>query len=83
MCSNVGFCNLPDQILSGHGHIVFLVDERRQGAPLGWTSDRVKRVVGSTVTAEDLSLQMALSHGIFLIVAYIDLNNIVPGCVFD
>ena len=40
--------------------------EGGQAAPLGWTSNKVKRVVGSTVAAEALSMQMALAHSIYL-----------------
>ena len=35
-------------------------------APLGWTSNKVKRVVGSTLAAEALSLKMGLDHGFYL-----------------
>ena len=35
-------------------------------APLAWTSKKVRRVVGSTVAAEALLLQMAMSHTIYL-----------------
>ena len=63
-----------------------------RAAPLGWTSNKVRRVVHSTVAAEALSLQMALSHAVFLraviaetlevdvlaipIHSYIDSNNL-------
>ena len=64
--SDAGFHNLPDQISSGRGHIIFLEGEGGRAAPLGWTSNKVKRVVGSTVAAEALSMQMALAHSIYL-----------------
>ena len=51
--------------MSGRGHIVFLTG-RSQYAPLGWTSNKVKRVVGSAGAAEALSLQIVLSHRVFL-----------------
>ena len=35
-------------------------------APLAWTSNKVRRVVESTAAAEALSLQMAMSHTIYL-----------------
>ena len=34
--------------------------------PLGWASNKVKRVIGSARAAEALSLQMAISHRVFL-----------------
>ena len=64
--SDAAFQNLPDQISSGRGHIVMLAGSGGRTAPLGWTSNKVRRVVHSTVAAEALSLQMALSHGVFL-----------------
>ena len=90
--SDAAFRNLPDQISSGRGHIVFLTGGGGQAAPLGWTSNKVKRVVGSTVAAEALSLKMGLDHGFYLrailaevlavdmfkipIIAHIDSNNL-------
>ena len=64
--SDAAFRNLPDQISSGRGHIVFLANEKNRAAPLGWNSNKVKRVVGSTIAAEGLSLQMAIAHAFFL-----------------
>jgi hypothetical protein len=90
--SDAAFRNLPDQISSGRGHIVFLTGGGGRAAPLGWTSNKVKRVVGSTVAAEALSLKMGLDHGFYLrailaevlavdmfkipIIAHIDSNNL-------
>ena len=90
--SDAAFQNLPDQISSGRGHILMLAGQGGRGAPLGWASNKVRRVVASTVAAEALSLQMALSHAIYLravltetlgvdelaipIHSYIDSNNL-------
>ena len=95
--SDAGFHNLPDQISSGRGHIIFLEGEGGQAAPLGWASNKVKRVVGSTVAAEALSMQMALAHSIYLrailaetlgvedqsipIKAHIDSNNLYQAII--
>ena len=64
--SDAAYTNLPDQISSGRGHIVMLADEEGQVAPIGWTSNKVKRVVNSTVAAQALSLQMTISHAVYL-----------------
>ena len=65
--SDAAFRNLPDQISSEGGHLVFLTNEKEQeAATLAWTSNKVKRVVGSTLAAEALSLQEAVSHAIHL-----------------
>ena len=63
---DAAFRNLPDQISSGRGHVVFLTGAGGRAAPLGWTSNKVKRVVGSTVAAEALSLKMGLDHATYL-----------------
>ena len=62
---------------------------------LGWNSNKIKRVVGSTLAAEALSQRSALDHAIFLraifaeilgvnpldilIVSYIDSNNLLEA----
>ena len=91
--SDAAFRNLPDQISSGGGHVIFLTnEEEREAAVLAWSSNKIKRVVGSTLAAEALSLQEALSHAIFLrailaeildkkdqdivITSYVDSNNL-------
>ena len=89
--SDAAFRNLPDKISSGRGHVVFLTGDKNQAALIAWASNKVKRVVGSTVAAEALSLQTAISHAIYLrailtemlgnessipIKSYIDSNNL-------
>ena len=59
--SDASFANLIDGVSSGRGHIIFLVDEQDRCAPLHWTTNKVKRVVHSTLAAEALSLQQCLS----------------------
>ena len=92
MYSDAAFWNLPDQTSSGQGHIIFLTGEENRSAPLSWSSNKVKRVVGSTLAAEAMSLQEAIGHAIYLravlaetvgvkeekipIVSYVDSNNL-------
>ena len=65
--SDRAFANLPDKILRGSGHIVFITGTAGKGAaPIAWTSYKVKRVVESTPAAEALSLQKAIEHGSYL-----------------
>ena len=46
---------------------MFLTNEKEQeAATLAWTSNKVKRVLGTTLAAEALSLQEAVSHAIHL-----------------
>ena len=64
--SDASFANLIDGVSSGRGHVIFLVDENDQSAPLHWTSNKVKRVVNSTLAAEALALQEAIDCAIYL-----------------
>ena len=73
--SDASFRNLPDQISSGRGHIVFLTGGGR-AAVIGWNSNKVKRVVGSTVAAEALSLKMVLDHRHFLRAILAEIMNV-------
>ena len=59
--SDASFANLVDTVSSGRGHVIFLVDEYQQAAPLSWTANKVKRVVSSTLAAETLSLHECLN----------------------
>ena len=58
--SDASFANLIDGVSSGRGHVIFLVDDHDQSSPLHWTSNKVKRVVNSTLAAEALSLLQCL-----------------------
>ena len=63
--SDASFQNLADQISSGGEDIVFLTNEEEQEtALLAWSSNKLKRVIGSTLAAEALSLQEAVSHAL-------------------
>jgi hypothetical protein len=64
--SDAAFKNLPDMVSSGRGHILFQMGKGLQCAPLAWTSNKVRRVVGSTLAAEALSLQAAIDHSFYL-----------------
>ena len=51
--SDAAFRNLPGQVNSGENHLIFLNNkEEKEAAPIAWKSNKVKRVVGSTVAAE-------------------------------
>ena len=51
---------------SGRGHVIFLTGDDNLAATLAWKNNKVKRVVGSTIAAEALSLQAAIRHGFYL-----------------
>ena len=57
--------NLPDKVLSARGHLVFLsVGENVY--PLSWISNKVRRKVSSTLSAETLALNDALDDAVYL-----------------
>ena len=47
-------------------HVKFLTEGDNLAATLAWNNNKVKRVVGSTIAAEALILQAAVSHGFYL-----------------
>ena len=48
--TDVSLCNINDGTGSTGGHIVWLVDCHGKGCPLSWRSNKIKRVVRSTIT---------------------------------
>ena len=74
--SDASFQNLPDQVSSGRGHVIFLTGDDNLAATLAWNSNKVKRVVGSTIAAEALSLQAAISHGFYLKEILIEIQGV-------
>ena len=59
------FNNLPKGG-SQEGHIVFISDRNNKCAPLSWASQRIKRVVRSTLAAEAVSLNNACDDSVYL-----------------
>ena len=57
--------NLPNGG-SQEGHIVFLSDKDNNYVPISWVSQRIQRVVRSTLAAEAVSLNNACDDGVFL-----------------
>ena len=76
--SDASFRNLPDQISSAGGHVIFIADQNNNLAPIGWSSNKIKRVVGSTGAAEGLELQTAISLAIFLRAVLMEIIGIKP-----
>jgi hypothetical protein len=64
--SDAAFANLQDNVSSGCGHIILLVDSEMKCCPLSWKANKVKRVVRSTLAAEALALQEAIDTAIYL-----------------
>ena len=47
--------NPPDKVSSSGGHIVFPVDKNESSCPLIWASNKIQRIVGSSLSAEAMT----------------------------
>ena len=63
--SDASHANLADGVSSGRGHVIFLSDGWNCSV-LSWASNKINRVVKSTLAAEGLSLLEALEEAIYL-----------------
>ena len=63
--SDAAFANLSDKVSSGSGYVIMLVDGRNACCPLVWRSNKIKRVVKSTIAAEALVFDDALGHALY------------------
>ena len=64
--SDAAFANLSDKVSSGGGYVIFLVDSSLNCAPLCWKTNKIKRVVRSTLAAEALILESSVEHALYL-----------------
>ena len=58
--------NLSDKVGSTAGRVVFLRDKNDVCCTLSWKSNKIKRVVRSTLAAEALSLQEGIEESLYL-----------------
>ena len=90
--SDAAFANLQDGVSSGAGHVIILMDDNGHCCPLAWNTNKVKRVVKSTLAAEALALEEAIAHALYLqailkellvdiidIVCVVDSNNLLKA----
>ena len=63
--SDASFNNLPNGGSQG-GHLVFITDTNGNACPISWSSNKIKRVVRSSLAAETLSLADSISTGTFV-----------------
>jgi hypothetical protein len=64
--SDGSFRNLCKGVSSGSGRVMFLVDEHRRCSVLTWNSNKLKKVVDSTLAAESLSLLNAIKEAVYV-----------------
>ena len=58
--------NLPDKVSSGGGHIVFLVDENGGSCPLIWASNKIQRIIRSSLSAEAMTMQDSVESYMYI-----------------
>ena len=86
--TDASFANLPNGGSQG-GQMVFLADRYNNSCPLAWKSNRIKRVVKSTLAAETLSFVEGCDMGILLsrmvseIVSGVSGSTIPVTCMTD
>lgn len=68
--------NLSDKVSSTAARVIFLCDKNRNCCTLSWKSNKVKRVVRSTLAAESLSLQEGIEESMYLQSLMMELINI-------
>ena len=58
--------NLCNGVSSGSGWVIFLVDEFNHANVVSWHSNKLKKVVDSTLAAESLSLSEAIKEALYI-----------------
>ena len=58
--------NLPDKVSSSSGHIVFLVDENGSSCPLIWASNKIQRIVRSSLSTEAMTMQDSVESSLYI-----------------
>ena len=64
--SDGSFRNLCGGVASGSGRIIFLVDRNNRCSPLTWNSNKLKKIVDSTLGAESMSLSSSIKEAIYI-----------------
>ena len=64
--TDASYANLPDGVSSAGGNIIFIVGENNRCCPISWCSNKIKRVVKSTIAAEALSLVNGLDNAFYV-----------------
>lgn len=84
--SDASFGNLNQGVGSAAGYVVFLVGENGRCCPLAWKSNKIKRVVRSTLAAETLALVDSLEDACYLrkiLLELLHLDSIPIDCYTD
>ena len=64
--TDASYANIPDGVSSAGGNIIFIVGENNRCCPISWCSNKIKRVVKSTIAAEALSLVNGLDNAFYV-----------------
>ena len=64
--TDASHANLPDKVSSTSGMVVFLADNSGNMSPVTWRSNKIRRVVRSTLAAECLALQEGIEEALYV-----------------
>ena len=64
--SDASFANLPDQVSSSLGYIIFIADCEDRCAAISWKANKIKRICRSTLAAETMALVEGLEECLYL-----------------
>ena len=78
--TDAAFANLPDGVSSTQAYIIFVVDDQGQCCPVDWKSNKIARVVRSTLAAESYALQDGLEAAVLVKTS---LQEMIPGTDFS
>ena len=54
--SDASFANLPDNVSSSLGYIIFIMNHNDNSSAISWRVNRIKRICRSTLAAETMAL---------------------------
>ena len=78
--SDASYNNLGDGGSQG-AHIIFLADDENNCSPMYWASNRIDRVVKSTLGAEKLALVDGSDTAYFISKLLSEIMINIPGCI--
>ena len=64
--SDASFANLPDNVSSSLGYIIFIADCDDNSSAISWRSNKIKRICRSTLAAETMALVEGIEECMYL-----------------
>ena len=76
--SDASFANLPDNVSSSLGYIIFIVDHIKNCSAITWRGNKIKRICRSTLAAETMALIEGIEECLYLQSVLEELGYFVP-----